>query len=239
MTFEKNHIIIYVLVAIVLLVVLAQSVFFLVKAIKRAKEIGLGDKVGKVIKKAIVFSIAPAIAIFIGVITLTKSLGIPLPWLRLSVIGSLTYETTAADSAIKALGLNGLGAELNAQQFVTVATVMMLGIIVGLILVPLLCKKIDKGLVSFKAKDPKWGDIVMTSLFMGMISAFLGFIFCDVTIGLAGWIPVFVMLVSAIMMIVLGQIIQKFKLSWLRDYALPICMICGMLSAIPLTQWLG
>jgi len=39
---------------------------------------------------------APAVAIVISVITLSKDLGLPLPWLRLSVVGSLSYETIAA-----------------------------------------------------------------------------------------------------------------------------------------------
>jgi hypothetical protein len=238
--FSKNHVILYVLVAAVILVVLAQSIFFLLKAIKRAKELGLGKKVGKTIRKAAVFTIAPAVGIFIGVITLTRALGIPLPWLRLSVIGSLTYETTAAESAIDAFGIEGLGSsiDLSASQYVTVALVMMLGIIVGLILVPLLCKKIDRGLVSFKQKDPKWGDILMSALFMGMISAFLGFIFGDVTSGLKGWIPVFVMIISAVIMLICGLLMKVFKWKWLNDYALPICMILSMLSAIPITNWI-
>ena len=37
----------------------------------------------------------------------------------------------------------------------------------------------------------------MTGLFLGMISAFLGVIFAEVTEGLSGWIPVFVMIASA------------------------------------------
>ena len=239
MAFDVNSPVLFVLVAVVIAFVLAQSVFFLVRAVKRAKAMGMDSGIIKrTIKKAAVFSVAPAISIFIGVITLSFSLGIPLPWLRLSVIGSLTYETTAADAALKAVG-SSLGQTVSAEQFVTVSTVMMLGIIMGLILVPLLCKKIDRGLVKFQAKDKKWGEIFITSLFMGMISAFLGFIFCDVTDGITGWIPVFVMLTSAAIMCVCGFVIKKLNWKWLSDYALPICMVASMLLAIPITSWIG
>ena len=129
MEFDVNSPWLFVIVAAIIAFVLAQSVFFLVRAIKRAKEKGMDKKViSGTIKKAALFTIAPAISIFIGVITLSFSLGLPLPWLRLSVIGSLTYETTAADAALKAIG-SSLGEAVNAEQFVTVATVMMLGII--------------------------------------------------------------------------------------------------------------
>ena len=227
MEFNVNHPIIFLIVAVVILFVMAQSIFFLVRAIRRAKEKGMDmSAVKRTIRKSAIFTIAPAVAIFLGVITLSYSLGIPLPWLRLSVIGSLTYETTAAGEALKAAG-SALGDAVNSQQFVTVALVMTLGIIVGLVLVPLICKKVSNGMISFKNKDKEWSEIFQSALFMGMISAFLGFIFCDVTVLWSGWIPVLVMLVSAVMMLLCGILMKKLGWKWLNDYALPLCMVVG------------
>ena len=239
MNFDENAPILFVLVAIVIAIVLAQSIFFLVRAYRRAKEKGMDMSVIKrTIKKATVFTIAPAISVFIGVITLSYSLGIPLPWLRLSVIGSLTYETTAAESALAAVG-SSLGSTITAEQYVTVSVVMMLGIIVGLVAVPLICKKVDSGMIKFKEKDKKWGEIFNASLFMGMISAFTGFIFCDVTVGAVGWIPVLVMVVSMAVMLICGLLMKKLGWKWLSDYALPLSMVIAMASAIPITSWLA
>ena len=188
------------------------------------------------IKSSAIFSIAPAIAIFIGVITLTGLVGNALPWLRLSVIGSLTYETTAAKTAMESLGISSV---VTASDFVTVAIVMTCGIVPGLFLVPLLTKPINNGLVKIKKKNSAWGEIFMSSMFMGMISAFLGYIFCDVAVGISGWIPVFVMLISAVMMLIMGAIIKVTKIKVLEDYAIPISMIVSMVCAIPLTNLLG
>ena len=138
MEFKVNHPIIFLMVAVLILVVLAQSVYFLVRAYRRALEIGMEKKkLSKTISSAALFTIAPAISILVGVVALSKSLGIPLPWLRLSIIGSLSYETIAAGNT-----LNELGAEMgkqidSASAFVTVAWVMTLGILVGLFLTPL------------------------------------------------------------------------------------------------------
>lgn len=239
MDFDVNSPIIFLIVAVVIAFVLSQSIFFLVRAIKRAKEKGMDmSAIKRTIRKSAIFTIAPAVAIFLGVITLSYSLGIPLPWLRLSVIGSLTYETTAADQALQAVG-SALGQAVNSQQFVTIALVMTLGIIVGLILVPIVCKKVSNGMINFQNKDKQWSEIFSTALFMGMISAFLGFIFCDVTILWSGWIPVLVMLISAIIMVICGVLMKKLGWKWLNDYALPICMIVAMAAAIPITAWLG
>ena len=143
MEFNVNSPIIFVMVGIIIAAVLGQSVFFLIRALKRANEKGMDKQMlKKTITSAALFTIAPAIAILVGVISLSKSLGVALPWLRLSVIGSLTYETTAAASALGALGL-GTGETIsNPSDFVTVVWVMTVGIIIGLIIVPVFTKKI-------------------------------------------------------------------------------------------------
>lgn len=245
MEFSLNSPILYVIVGAILLLVMGQSVFFLVRAWKAGKEMGLKTStLRKTVVSAALFTIAPAIAILVSVVILSKSLGVALPWLRLSVIGSMVYETMASDQAITAIrDSEGLAKDapvtLTGDQFLSVSIVMTLGIIVGLILVPILCKRIRRGVDKLQKKDTKWGDLLMVALFMGMISAFLGYIFTDVRAGLAGWAPVFIMIVSAVAMALFGLLIKVTKWRWLSDYALPVCLLVGMLSAIPITAWTG
>jgi len=253
MEFSINSPIIFLIVGIIILFVVAQSVFFLIQAYRRGLAIGMEKAtLNRTIRNSAIFTIAPAIGIFVGVITLSAKLGIPLPWLRLSVIGSLTYELAAAEAAAGAVGssLDDPGLVLTAQQYVTITTVMTLGIVVGLILVPILCKKIQGGMVKIQNKDATWGEILMTALFMGMISAFLGLIICDLGfvndsgainfhIDLVYWIPVFVMIVSAVVMLICGALMKLFNWKWLNDYALPLSMVLAMASALPITAWIG
>ena len=176
--------------------------------------------------------------------TLSHSLGIPLPWYRLSVVGSLSYETIAAQNALSGMGMTlGSGTALNASQFVTILLVMTISIMAGMLLVPLIGKKLQKGMISLGNKDKNWRDIFQNSLFIGMISAFLGFVFCDFSAVFSGgtWalVPVLVMLSSAVMMLICGLLRSITKWRWINDYALPISMIFGMAMAIPLTSWLG
>lgn len=248
MTFSTNHPILFVLVGILVAVVLAQSVYFLVKAVKRSKAIGMDQKkIKKTIRTAAIFTIAPAVSIVISVIALSKSLGLPLPWLRLSVVGSLSYEAIAAENAVSAMGLSlGKITNLNAQQFVNIILVMTISILVGIWLVPLISKKLLGGMSKLENRDKKWADIFQNAMFIGMIAAFLGFVFCDFSMlwnpvegvaPTAGLVPVAVMGVSALVMVVLGLAMKKFK--WLGDYALPISLVLGMISAIPITALLG
>ncbi len=244
MTFNANHPILFVIVGAVIALVLAQSFYFLFKAIRRAKQLGISkETVKKTISSSAIFTIAPAIAVLVGVVALSKSLGVALPWLRLSVIGSITYETVAAGNALEAAELSAANTITDPSIYITIAWVMTIGIAAGIVLVPFVTKKIQGGVNKIGMKDKKWGEIFNNAMFLGMISAFLGYVFCDVgTIIKGDWsgiIPVCVMLVSAVVMAICGLTSSKFKIKWLTDYALPLSLIAGMASAIPFTALLG
>jgi len=268
MEFQVNHPILFIIAGILIAVVLAQSVFFLVKALKRSRQLGMDQKkIRKTIKTAAIFTIAPAVAIVISIITLSKKLGLALPWLRLSVVGSLSYETVAANNALSAMG-QSLGSDipLTAQQFVNVLAVMTISIMLGIWLVPVIGKKLQGGMSKLSNRDAKWADTFSNALFIGMIAAFLGFVFCDVSrlwdpstrfvtqtvvengvdvetkvpvSATSGLIPVCVMGVSALIMVICGLLMRKPKLKWLSEYALPISLVLGMASAIPISLWLS
>ncbi len=247
MVFSPNHWVIYVIVALIILAVIGQAVFFMAKALKRAKEIGMAkSKIRKAITSSVIFTIAPTIAIVISILTLSQSLGIPLPWLRLSVIGSMSYEIVAATNALNGMGITEIGSlakSITAEQYVTVALVMTISIMAGLLLAPIIGKKLQTGLINLEKRDKKWSEIFSNSLFMGMIAAFLGLVFCDVGgifVGeTKGLIPVLVFFSSAIVMLLCGFLKKVTKWTFINDYALPVSMVVGMLLAIPYTVWLG
>ena len=241
MEFFVNHPLLFVLVGIIIAAVIAQSVWFLVRAWRRAIAIGIDKKkLKRIARSAAIFTIAPAVSIVIGVIILSESLGLALPWLRLSVIGSLSYETIAAKNVAAAMGLEGLP---NASQFVTITLVMTLSILVGIWLAPLLGKRMQSGLLNLEKRDKKWADIFQSSLFIGMIAAFLGFVFCDFSSVFSGetygLVPPLVMAVSALVTLLCGAAMKLTGWRWISDYALPLSLILAMAAAIPLTAWLG
>jgi len=238
--FDLNSPLLYVLAAIVIVFVFSQSVFFLIKSWKQAKKMGMEKTMlRRIATSSAIFTIAPAIAILLGVLTLSNALGLPTPWMRLSILGSVTYELPAAEMAATATG-NSLSEKItDARVYTTILWVMTLGIIPSLFLAPFLMKKIHSGVVNVGAKDKKWGEIFMTALFLGMISAFLGMIFSRIGEGITGWIPVFVMLCSAVIMTALGILYKKGKIAWLENYALPLSMISAMALSIPITRAIG
>lgn len=147
----------YILAGAVVAFVLAQSIFFLVRAYKQGKKIGISEKTMKnTIVSSSLFSIAPSISILATIITLSGALGLVLPWIRLTVIGAITYEVPAAESALNALGqIGGLSQEVtDPMQFSTIAWVMTLGSVMPLVLIPFMLKFIQKRLAELQAKTP-------------------------------------------------------------------------------------
>ena len=240
MNFSTNSSFLYIVAICVIVFVLAQSFFFLIRAYKRGKELGINTaKLKKTVISTTVFTIAPAISILVGIVTLSKFLGIPLPWIRMSVIGAITYELPAATSTANALGISLSEIITDPKVYSAISWVMTLGIMPSIILPPILMKKINGGMVKIRNKDSKWGDIFLTSMFLGMISAFLGMVFADVRNGLRGWIPIFVLLVSAVIMALCGLLIKKCNMKWLETYAMAISMVGAMIFAVIITPIIG
>lgn len=163
--FNPDSWIMYLMYALIVVFISAEAIFYLVKSVKKAKQIGMDmTKIKKVIKTSASFSVLPAIGIGIGVVTLIGSLGITVPAIRLSVIGALQYETQMADGAAKAITGSTDGLTLliqrgvTAQDYATIVTLMTVAIIAGPVLVVLFYKKLQPKLAKLGAM--KVGGVV-------------------------------------------------------------------------------
>lgn len=216
--------VLYALGGLVAAFVIGQSLFFLIKAWREGKRMGMETKV---LKKAAfsggVFTIVPSLSILFAFLAMQGTLGMVLPWIRLSVLGAVTYEVPAATAAVEASGMT-FGQPLTGQVFTSVAWVMTLGCITPLIIIPLFLKKILGGVDKIKQKDSKWGEVFMNALFLGMIAAFL-------SVGVSGEKPLLswmVLLSSAVIMALCGLVMKLTGWKWLEHFALPISMLGAM-----------
>lgn len=160
--FNPDSWVMYLMYALIVVFISAEAIFYLVKSVKKAKQIGMDmTKIKKVIKTSASFSVLPAIGIGIGVVTLIGSLGITIPAIRLSVIGALQYETQMADGAAKAI-INDpkldekaltllIQRGVTAQDYATIVTLMTIAIIAGPVLVVLFYKKLQPKLAKLGA----------------------------------------------------------------------------------------
>lgn len=236
-----NSNLLYVMAAIVITFVLIQSIVFLVRAWKRGLEIGLTNKKMKeAMRTSTVLSIVPTIPILLALIAMVPVLGLPFPWIRLSIVGAAPYELVAADMGAKSMGLTGLGADgYTAEAFANSMWVMSVGIIWGILFCIFGLKAYTKKISNMKEKDSTWGSIVIMSLFFGMLSAFVAPYFGKLVVskdGFANWIPVLTLVSSGSIMGVLTWLVKKFKVDWLSNFSMSISMITGMALAILYTR---
>ena len=160
MPFDVNSGFLYLVTGVIIVFVIAQSLFFMGKAVKRAKHLGISRQtIRSTILSSGLFSLVPAVSILLGVISLSQFIGLPLPWLRLSVIGAVTYELPAAATAAATMGVDvtrNVRLITDPKIFTNIAWVMTLGILSGLVLILFGLKKIQNGMHSITGKDKRW-----------------------------------------------------------------------------------
>lgn len=227
----------YLIIGIVFAYVLLQSTVFLLKARKRAKSLGFtNQQINKTMTSSMVLSLAPSFAILIGLVALSKVFGPMIAGMRLGTLGAVTYELPAAINVISGVFNMEIGDVLTSEMVITALWVMTFGCIPPLLIIPLFFKKMRVGMENIKKKDSTWNAVMMDALFLGMISAFVGYVLAPKVIeGQDPYISVLAILVlvsSAVMIIVFGILMKKLKWDWLKNYALPLSMISAMALAI-------
>lgn len=234
----------YLISGFIILFVAAMSVFFMIRAYRAGIAIGMDKvKLKRAITSSVTFSLLPSISILLGVIALSGTLGIPLPWLRLSVVGALHYETSVADIAAKSIGLSGLNAsEMTLQAFTTISLLMTMGIIWGCVCTILFGKGYHKKLQgngSKKSGGRNFGDSAMTAMFIGLISAYAGSYIAQFVQFKGGSFVItgqYLQLVtfgfSALAMAVFTYFAEKKKMAWLDNFSIAGSMLVGMAAAV-------
>ena len=217
-------------------------VIFMIRAYKAGKAIGMDTgKMKKVIVSSATFSVLPSVGILLGVIALSGSLGIPWPWLRLSVIGALHYETQVAQAAAEQVGMEKLSGEyITASGFATIALLMSICIMWGMILSIFFNKKYTSKLKSNKNGSAAvgFGDTAMTAMFIGLVSAYIGsyiggFVSSKGLFTFKGdFTPLIVVAVSGAVMAFFIWLSKKPKFAFVENFSIAASMLLGMASAV-------
>lgn len=249
---ELNSPVMYLICGGIILLVAVICVLFAVRAYRAGKAIGIDvGKMKRVITASATFSVLPGIGILLGVIALSGSLGTPWPWLRLSVIGALHYETQVAEAASEAVGLESLSiANMTPEAFTTIALLMCFCIIWGMVMMLFNGKSYVNRLTSGSSDRKKsdadkkdkgqsgFGDIAMTAMFIGLVSAYIAsYIGTIVSSGglfsfTGSWLSLAVSVVAALAMACFLFIREKTGAEWIDSFSVAGSMLIAMASAI-------
>lgn len=223
----------FIVCSVVIIYVLAQSFLFMRRAWKHGKEIGLSRQVMKsTITGSALFSIVPSIPILIILVMLMSVLGNYFPWLRLSVIGSSSYENVAANIAARSFGLLSYTDDgYTASIFISTMWAMSICILYEPLLVIFGKKSLDRGMTKLRKNKP----VIYTLLIDGVFIAMMGW-FCAPY--LTYWtekpeqILALVALVSAaIAALLLNWLAKKTGKRLLLEMSFPGGMLFGMLGS--------
>ena len=244
---QLNSPVMYLTCGIIIAFVAVVCVFFAVRAWRAGIAIGMDKtKMKRAVVSSATFAVLPSVGILLGVIALAGSLGTPWPWLRLSVIGALHYETQVAEAAAEAAGLPGLNAtHMTAQGFTTIALLMSICIMWGMLLSILFSKKYLKKLQTPKAGKSGgagggFGDVAMTAMFIGLVSAYIGsylgkFVSGEGLLSFGGsWLPLAVVAVAGAVMALFVWLAEKKNAAWVENFSIAGSMIAGMAAAVVL-----
>ncbi|MGN0244824.1 MAG: DUF5058 family protein [Lachnospiraceae bacterium] len=218
------------LVSIGLIYILGFSLVYLKKAYSRCLEMGITkEELKKVIKSSVVFSIVPSLSIVVGLFALISVLGVVWSWWRLSVIGSLSYESLISSSVSTALGFSSnaeMLANATGREFGVVMILMSIGMLSGfLILIPF-GKKLSMS-VNKTETSSTWKYVLSGTFMLCLFAVYVPVLLFGDTIQAA------VMLTGLVIAVGLGILAKKSpKLRWLGDFIMAFSMIGGMISSI-------
>ena len=233
---------VYLICGLIVAFVAAVCVVFMVRAWRAGIAIGMDrTRMKRAITASATFSVLPSMGILLGVIALSGTLGTPWPWLRLSVIGALHYETQVAQAAAEQVGMSTLSAsEMTPSGFATIALLMSVCIMWGMVLSVFFNKRYTKklGASSGAGKGGGFGDTAMTAMFIGLVSAYIGsyvggFVSGGGLFSFAGdWTPLAVVAAACLAMAGFVYLSEKKGMAWLDSFSIAGSMMVGMAAAV-------
>lgn len=234
-----NSSMMFLICGIPIILVLVQSVLFIRLGMKRTTELGM-DKVAvqKAITNSAVFSILPSLPIVISVAALMPTLGKYLPWLRLSVIGSVAYETACAEITLVTFGLvDGIGSNpesITGSIFTSAMWVMCAVSVTWPLLNAIGLKLYDKTVKSAQSKGGSSGGFMRVAsgaMFIGLICV----MFVPRAVNVKDPVGIVTCIVAGLSVLFLDWLSKKTKIKILSDFSFPLAMIFGMAAAIVTT----
>ena len=218
-----------VLVFIGLAYITAFAVVYLLKARKRALEMGITkEEINNIIKSSLVFSIVPSLAIVIGLVALSTALGTIWSWWRLSVIGSLSYETQIASNlaaALKYTSTTDMVNNASGREFGVIMILMSVGMLSGFLILLPMGKKLMTSVDNSKQGNG-WSQVLSGCFMLTLLAVYVPVLLISDTI------QALVMITGLAVAVALGIVAKKPGWGWMNNFIMAGSMIVGMVSSL-------
>ena len=220
--------------------VVIQAVLFAKGAYNAGKKVGLSDeKMKKAMKSSAVTSIGPSIVVLSGMLSLLVTVGGPVGWMRLSMIGSVMFESIAAGLGTSAVGVT-LGTDAMTGEALGMAVWTMILCSIGWVLFSTFAaNKMDK--IEHKLSKGNAGTLTtiasaaIIGVFSAMVASHLAKPFysmvqkAEALTMASAWHNMLACILGAVIMFVLTQVANKKNIGWLKEWSLTITILGAMI----------
>jgi hypothetical protein len=223
-----NNRLFYICGIVITLLVALQAFLFIRVSFREGRRCGLTrEQMIKALRTGAVTSIIPAVSAVVALIAMAPVLGIPIPWIRQSIMGSTAYELLAAGVGAKSMGVEGLGGSgYTSQVFASSIWIMTIGSVWAVAIIVFFLRKLQGKYSKIAGTDPKWKNTMINAAFLGVFSIFIA---GPVT---TGGLPLLTLAAGGIIMTVLALLIIKLKLDWLKEFAVTFSMLGAMACVV-------
>lgn len=221
-----NSIPMWIIAALVMGLVFFQAIKFMILASKAGPSVGMSKQdVKSAIRTGAFSSLGPSFAIVIIAISLISIIGNPVTLVRIGIIGSAPVETVGATLGAEAAGSQLGGADFTKVAFTAAVWVMCLGGIGWLVVTALFTKSLGK--IQEKATDTEKKMNRFKLISTGAMIGVFGYLGAKQMV--VGITESMVLVVAALIMPVLLFIANKYKIGWLKEWALGLVCLAGII----------
>ena len=229
-----NSIPMWVACGVPVCLIIFQAVLFLSKARQASKDIAIPDEtVKKAIRASAITSIGPSLVILSGMLSLLVTVGGPVGWMRLSLIGSVMFEGIAAGIGTQQVGVT-LGADPMTPTALAMAVWTMVLCSIGwVIFATFSASRMEKIQHKITGGSTKRMGIISGAAIIACFSSFVGshLIKANAEVGFYFSKNAIAAILGALFMFIMLRISAKHKK--LAEWNLTIAMILAMIvSAI-------
>jgi hypothetical protein len=210
----------------VFVVIIIQSVIYIKAAKVAAPAAGISQReLNTAFKTGAIAAIGPSLAVVIVAIALLALFGTPATLVRIGLIGSVSYETGAANISAATVGSTLGGPEYTQNVFAVAFFAMSLGgamwMIATLIMTPLL----QRGEHKLQKINPAIMTVIPAA---ALLAAFISLGIAEVP---KSAVHVITLLSSAVTMGICVFFAKQLKQDWLKEWGLGIAIVVGLVVA--------
>lgn len=219
---------VWIACAVPVLLIAFQAVIFVRKSLVTANQIGVTKhQINSAVRSSAIASFGPSVVVAIGALGLVMAMGGPVSWLRLSFIGAVQYELTAATFGAQAA--NATFDAMTPVAFANGVWTMTICSVGWLLMTVLFAKKFDKMTNIIAGNNKKVLGVVSVGAMLGCFGNLCAGRLVNLD---AGTVAV---IVGFVVMCIMVTLAKKTGKQWMSDWSLTIAMVAGMLITIPIT----